>query len=486
MDFSISEYFYDPSGPSGRRCGYCKSTDTNQSHGMWTHRLTVDDYQDMIDRGWRRSGKYCYKSVMSSTCCPLYTISCSATKFRISKSQKGCANVMTKYLTSGERPGGQQRGPAAAVVAEELEKLGKYNVSEQKKETVKPGEGADPSKPKCKKAKVLRKERKARKIAEASSIASAKVESPTGTNTEDKPKKCSDSCGMSEGACSSTPEFLQIGKDGKKPVELFLKVPESAAKPLAHQLDVRLIQSSPPSEEFNATFKESYSLFKKYQMSVHKKKEEDCQESGFRRFLCDSPLIPKKGKKNWPCNYGSYHQHYRIDGKLIAVGVIDILPKCISSVYVFMDMDFSFLSLGVYSALREIEMARKLHLGDPANFKYYYMGYYIHTCQKMTYKGKYHPSYLLCPETYVFEPIESCLPKLEKTKYSRLCETDQPAENVLSWLGDARVLFKQTIYLYQSLAAKNAKVRREEEKMKEYVKLVGPKVCRRMVLYLES
>lgn len=41
---------------------------------MWASTLTVQAYQDLIDRGWRRSGKYCYKSTMDKTCCPLYTI----------------------------------------------------------------------------------------------------------------------------------------------------------------------------------------------------------------------------------------------------------------------------------------------------------------------------------------------------------------------------------------------------------------------------
>lgn len=41
---------------------------------MWAESLTVEDYQYLIDRGWRRSGKYCYKPVMDITCCPLYTI----------------------------------------------------------------------------------------------------------------------------------------------------------------------------------------------------------------------------------------------------------------------------------------------------------------------------------------------------------------------------------------------------------------------------
>lgn len=53
-----------------------------------------------------------------------------------------------------------------------------------------------------------------------------------------------------------------------------------------------------------------------------------------------------------PHGYGSFHQLYILDGKVIAVGVIDILPKCVSSVYLYYDPDYSFLSLGTYSALR--------------------------------------------------------------------------------------------------------------------------------------
>lgn len=41
---------------------------------MGTHILTVQDYQALIDRGWRRCGSYCYKSTMDQTCCPMYTI----------------------------------------------------------------------------------------------------------------------------------------------------------------------------------------------------------------------------------------------------------------------------------------------------------------------------------------------------------------------------------------------------------------------------
>ena len=88
--YSIVEYMNDH---SGYKCGYCKSEDTNFSHGkyhciciyfchfidcsflgMWAHKLSAIDYQLLINRGWRRSGKYCYKPTMDKTCCPHYTI----------------------------------------------------------------------------------------------------------------------------------------------------------------------------------------------------------------------------------------------------------------------------------------------------------------------------------------------------------------------------------------------------------------------------
>lgn len=50
--------------------------------------------------------------------------------------------------------------------------------------------------------------------------------------------------------------------------------------------------------------------------------------------------------------YGSFHQQYWIDDRLIGVGVIDILPKSLSSVYFFYDPEFEFLSLGTYASLR--------------------------------------------------------------------------------------------------------------------------------------
>lgn len=70
--------------------------------------------------------------------------------------------------------------------------------------------------------------------------------------------------------------------------------------------------------------------------------------------------------------------HY-IDNEIMMVGVIDYTTYCASSVYLYYDPKFEFLSPGTLSALREIEHVRKLmttgYFDD--KFKFYYMGLYF-------------------------------------------------------------------------------------------------------------
>ncbi|KAL2082887.1 hypothetical protein ACEWY4_020660 [Coilia grayii] len=114
--YSIVEYF---GGDDGYRCGYCKNEKGNFSHGMWSHTMTVQDYQDLIDRGWRRSGKYVYKPIMNKTCCPQYTIRCHALKFQPTKSHKKILKKMGRFLSAGEMPEGQSDGEPMDSVCQE-------------------------------------------------------------------------------------------------------------------------------------------------------------------------------------------------------------------------------------------------------------------------------------------------------------------------------------------------------------------------------
>ena len=50
--------------------------------------------------------------------------------------------------------------------------------------------------------------------------------------------------------------------------------------------------------------------------------------------------------------------YHRIDGKLVAVGVVDILKTFFNSAYFIYDPEYSFLNLGVVGAIRELEYMR--------------------------------------------------------------------------------------------------------------------------------
>jgi arginine-tRNA-protein transferase len=190
--------------------------------------------------------------------------------------------------------------------------------------------------------------------------------------------------------------------------------------------------------------KEKFDLYAKYQASIHHDKPEDISQSGFKRFLVDSPMKVEKG------TYGSFHQKYMLDGKMIALAIIDILPKCISSVYFIYDPDYAFLSLGKYSVFREIGLVQT-YQEKMLELRYYYMGkkdtlrglvrlliffigFYIHTCPKMNYKGQYHPSDLLDPVDYQWHPIEQFRKKFDQEKLSFVTFNDKKRDYPPGWM----------------------------------------------------
>lgn len=151
---------------------------------------------------------------------------------------------------------------------------------------------------------------------------------------------------------------------------------------------------------------DAYELFKRYQMTVHKESLDQCGREAYLRFLVDSPLMNERVSSSSDFWYGSFHALYKLDGRLFAVGVVDILPRCLSSVYLFYDPEFARLSPGTLSALKEIEWTQRAEPWYPS-LRYYYMGFYIHSCPKMRYKAAYYPSELLCDATKNWLPAMS-------------------------------------------------------------------------------
>jgi len=94
------------------------------------------------------------------------------------------------------------------------------------------------------------------------------------------------------------------------------------------------------------------------------------------------------------------------------MGVLDLLPHCVSGVYFLYHSDFEQWHFGKLSAMREAALALE------GGYQYYYMGYYIHSCTKMRYKGDYSPQHVLDPESYEWNPLEGELRSLlDKKSY---------------------------------------------------------------------
>lgn len=68
---------------------------------------------------------------------------------------------------------------------------------------------------------------------------------------------------------------------------------------------------------------------------------------------------------------------HRIDDEIMAVGVLDLTPNVLSSVYLYYNPKYEFLRPGTFSAVREIEYVLRIAEVFNPEFKYYYMGLYF-------------------------------------------------------------------------------------------------------------
>lgn len=73
------------------------------------------------------------------------------------------------------------------------------------------------------------------------------------------------------------------------------------------------------------------------------------------------------------------------EGRMIGLGICDLIMDAWSSVYFFFDPEYSSYSPGHYSMLLEIHLAQEMGLD------YYYPGFLIHGISAMEYKNKLRP-----------------------------------------------------------------------------------------------
>jgi arginine-tRNA-protein transferase len=123
---------------------------------------------------------------------------------------------------------------------------------------------------------------------------------------------------------------------------------------------------------------EKFLLYSEYVRHRHDRDAAD-DPGDLHRFLYSSPVR-------------SLEMEYRLGGRLVAVGMVDVASAGLSAVYFFFDPAESRRSLGIFGGLCEIaECARR---GLP----HWYLGYYIPACRKMNYKAQFRPFELLGPD----------------------------------------------------------------------------------------
>ena len=76
---------------------------------------------------------------------------------------------------------------------------------------------------------------------------------------------------------------------------------------------------------------------------------------------------------------------YRVSDRLVGAGWVDLLPDGVSSVYFAFDPDESRRSLGIFSMVEEMRLARAL------GKQWLYLGFYVPGSPKMVYKGAFRP-----------------------------------------------------------------------------------------------
>ncbi len=127
---------------------------------------------------------------------------------------------------------------------------------------------------------------------------------------------------------------------------------------------------TPPSFE-----EEDFQLYRDYVIRRHGS-EHDVDTNIYSYLHVDSPMTTQLIR-------------YRKGGRLMGVGWIDVMPDSLSSVYFSYNLEFAPSGPGVFSILKQIEIAREM------GKSWLYLGFHVADSRKMAYKSRFKPHQIL-------------------------------------------------------------------------------------------
>ena len=120
----------------------------------------------------------------------------------------------------------------------------------------------------------------------------------------------------------------------------------------------------------------------------------------YRRYHAD--MAVRRGWANPPVELDQYERTFaaevtdfahelvfRLEGRVVCVSIVDLLPSALSAVYCFYDPQLRPRALGVLAVLTEIEIARERECS------HLYLGFRIDGNPSMRYKARYAPHQIL-------------------------------------------------------------------------------------------
>lgn len=438
-------------GSNTSHCGYCNSVTGRSSYGIVCNIITPLVYQHMIDYNWRRSGDYIYKPDNIQGCCKQYTIRLDTNKFKPNKKQRNIWNRWNKYINGQQYNDNhhiQQKQQHNKKVKQQQQSNNQYqfietilhNTLQQIIQDINNELHIIQSKYQqlIKSIKVYINKYNTNtddsKVYLSSNIAIVvynalihvqdnSTTTTTSNNVEQVAQiivneltKHNDNIIQFDNTVKNGYINITVDKQyiAQQEAAINYKQQQHTNNTYNSTTQDSNMSTDQTKHKFTIEYKpaiytdESYELYKLYQITIHHDPPNKITKNSYINFLCNSPI--QSTKVNNMLTYNSYHVYYRLDNKLIAVGVIDILPYCLSSVYVFYDPVLSeSYNLGTLTALYEIYYIRDTLQQYNNELIYYYMGYYIHTCQKMKYKGDYYPSQLLCIKRYTWHYLNDVI-----------------------------------------------------------------------------
>lgn len=83
-------------------CGYCGKEFTSNIFGFDTLKISCKQYQNLINRGFRRSGRFVHKPDCLNSCCSQYSMRLDVDKFKPTKQHRQALNRFNRFCVKAE------------------------------------------------------------------------------------------------------------------------------------------------------------------------------------------------------------------------------------------------------------------------------------------------------------------------------------------------------------------------------------------------